>query len=310
MQTPASLNDFTLILAIRNAGSLMGAARHLGIAHATAFRRLRALEKQLGAHLFERVAGRYSPTPAGVSMALAAERIESEAHSVLAQIGGAEARPAGEVTLACPEAFGSFLLLPLLRGFRERFADVIVHLVFANDPVGLNRHTADVAIRLADPPPHLIARKLGRIAYAPYIASARRASRRSAVLEELDWGVLDEAFLHHGTRKWLERLERRGRVAFRTNSLRGLCEAVQEGLGAAILPCFFGDARAGLTRLAPPIQELTTDVWILSHPDLRGVARIAVLSAYLAETLEAMQARLAGEAPRGEGTRKRGRRAA
>ncbi len=299
MQTPPSLDDFTLMLAIRNAGSLMGAARRLSIAHATAFRRLRGLEKRLGVRLFERVSGRYTPTPAGLLMALAAERIESEAHSVLAQIGGGEARPAGEVTIAAPEAFGSFVLLPLLAGFRERFPDVVVHLVFSNQEAGLTRDMADLAIRpLAAPPPHLIARRAGRIAYAPYLAGGA-GGRRKRPLEELDWAVLDEAFLHHGTRKWQERLERKGRVVFRTNSLRGLCEAARAGAGAAILPCFFGDADAGLRRLGPPIGELTTDVWILSHPDLRGVARITVLIAYLAEALAPLRrALLAGEPAR------------
>nr|HRC84174.1 AAA family ATPase [Thermoanaerobaculia bacterium] len=56
------------------AGTLGGAATALGIDHSTAFRRLRSLERSLGAQLFERLpGGSYQATAAGERMALAAD---------------------------------------------------------------------------------------------------------------------------------------------------------------------------------------------------------------------------------------------
>ena len=46
--------DLRLVLAIGEAGTLLGGAKKLGIDHSTAFRRLNALEAQLGTRLFVR----------------------------------------------------------------------------------------------------------------------------------------------------------------------------------------------------------------------------------------------------------------
>ena len=286
MKTHKTLDSFSLVLAIRNAGSLMGGARELSVSHATAFRQLRRLEKELGVHLFERVSGRYTPSSVGLKMALIAEKIHQDTLHFFSQINGQDAKEAGEVTIAVPEALGSFLLLPMLNDFQKLYPEITIHLVFSNEVNGLNHRRADLAIYpMISPPQHLICKSMGKVSYAQYVRTNKSKST-STTNEDLNWGVLDEAFLHHSTRRWIENMERKGRVVFRTNSLRGLCEAVNFGLCAGILPCFFGDQQKTLKRVAPPIQELTTELWLITHPDLRGVSRIAVLSQFLQTQLE------------------------
>ncbi|NJN52172.1 MAG: LysR family transcriptional regulator [Gammaproteobacteria bacterium] len=55
------LNDLRFVAAVAEAGSLAGAARKLGVNHATAFRRIAATEARLGVRLFERSAGAMRP---------------------------------------------------------------------------------------------------------------------------------------------------------------------------------------------------------------------------------------------------------
>lgn len=55
-------NDFKIVMAIANAGSLSGAARSLGVNHATVFRRLGDIERRLGVALFERSRKGYKPS--------------------------------------------------------------------------------------------------------------------------------------------------------------------------------------------------------------------------------------------------------
>ncbi|MGB8714714.1 MAG: LysR family transcriptional regulator, partial [Onishia taeanensis] len=62
-------DDLRVVLAIHTAGSLSGAARHLGLSHATVFRRLEGIERRLGVSLFVRGRRGYTPTPAGEDMA-------------------------------------------------------------------------------------------------------------------------------------------------------------------------------------------------------------------------------------------------
>ncbi|MFZ1962456.1 MAG: LysR family transcriptional regulator, partial [Roseiarcus sp.] len=56
--------DLELVQRIARAETLSGAARALGVDQTTASRRLAALERRLGATLFDRVGGRLAPTPA------------------------------------------------------------------------------------------------------------------------------------------------------------------------------------------------------------------------------------------------------
>ena len=53
-QSRLQLDDLRLLAAVAEAGSLAGAARRLRVNHASAWRRLGALEGRLGARLFER----------------------------------------------------------------------------------------------------------------------------------------------------------------------------------------------------------------------------------------------------------------
>ena len=55
-------DDLRIVLTIARAGHLAAAAAMLAVNHSTVFRRLNAIEKELGAKLFERRAARYRPT--------------------------------------------------------------------------------------------------------------------------------------------------------------------------------------------------------------------------------------------------------
>jgi DNA-binding transcriptional LysR family regulator len=61
--------------------------------------------------------------------------------------------------------------------------------------------------------------------------------------------------------------------------------AVEAGLGAGMLLCLLADARPALVQLAPASPALDTEVWILSHPDLRRVMRIRTFVDFLASRL-------------------------
>jgi DNA-binding transcriptional LysR family regulator len=65
MAAAISWDDFRLVKAIADARSLVGAADSLSLNHSTVFRRLGALEGQLGTKLFERSRAGYAPTAAG-----------------------------------------------------------------------------------------------------------------------------------------------------------------------------------------------------------------------------------------------------
>ena len=78
MASTLDWDEFRLIKAIADARSLVGAAEALNLNHSTVFRRLAAIENDIGARLFERSRAGYQPTEAGEEMiALAGSMAES-----------------------------------------------------------------------------------------------------------------------------------------------------------------------------------------------------------------------------------------
>jgi DNA-binding transcriptional LysR family regulator len=58
----------------------------------------------------------------------------------------------------------------------------------------------------------------------------------------------------------------------------------RHGLGIAVLPCYAADRDPGLRRILPNLlSEGTPDLWILHHPDVRGVSRVRLFAEFIAD---------------------------
>ena len=82
-------------------------------------------------------------------------------------------------------------------------------------------------------------------------------------------------------------------------AMRDLCAA---GLGLAALPCYLGDLDERLTRVLPPVPEMATSLWVLSHPQLARTARIRAFIDYVGMALGRERALIEGSQP---GTKRR-----
>ena len=285
------------MLAVQRAGSLTGAATHLGISHPTVFRRVRDLEEAFGVRLFERSRAGYAATAAGEAIAAAAAEMEVRFTALERRLHGADLRPAGSVRITTTDTLLATLLPGVLRAFRDRFPEITLELVGATAPLDLSRREADVAIRPGgEPPPYLVGRKLGEIASAIY--AARGGPTPARLLETASWIAPDDSLSHLASYQWIQ-TQHAGRVAVRSNSLLHICHAIRAGLGIGILPCYLGDQTPGLRRLGHPLPELASPFWLLTHPDLRRVVRIRALMEWIPRLLKPHRALLAGRS-RGE----------
>jgi DNA-binding transcriptional LysR family regulator len=70
-------------------------------------------------------------------------------------------------------------------------------------------------------------------------------------------------------------------VRLRIDDVHGRRQAVEAGLGLALLPCHLGDASAGLVPAAGVSPVAIGDAWLLTRPDSRGVPRIQAVSTFL-----------------------------
>ena len=83
------------------------------------------------------------------------------------------------------------------------------------------------------------------------------------------------------------------KLSARTNSVLGLIYAVKSGLCLGPLPASLGDAEPDLVRVLGPIPELSRSWRLLTHPDLRRVARIAAFFDFILAERELVKSILA-----------------
>jgi DNA-binding transcriptional LysR family regulator len=82
----------------------------------------------------------------------------------------------------------------------------------------------------------------------------------------------------------------------RADTLTSLAHAASAGHGVAALPCYLGDSSAGLVRIRGVVPELATELWLLTHADLRGTARVRAVTEHLFTALGEQRSLLEGRA--------------
>lgn len=296
-------DDFRLIKAIIDARSLPGAATRLGLNHSTVFRRLGQIEAGLGLTLFERHRSGYVATPAGEEMAALAGRVDDEISAFALKLAGQEIKPAGDLRVTTNDTLLVDLLTPIFAGFLQSCPDIRLDILSGNQALNLSKRDADVAIRATDKPPEtLVGRRTARIAWALYGRAADVTEPGTPALEALwqrRWVSLGEEFaMVKAVRQVLQHVPPE-RIVYRLNTVLGLAEAVEAGIGIGYLPCFIADRRPGLLRLAAPDPDLAADLWLLTHPELRHSPRVRLFMDHVAAELVRLKPLLEATGPDG-----------
>jgi DNA-binding transcriptional LysR family regulator len=279
-------DDFRLIKAIAEVRSLPSAAVAIGVNHSTVFRRLAQIEEVLGAKLFERHRSGYIPTAIGEEMVSLAQRVDGDITAFTRKVAGRELTPSGELRVTTNDSLLIHLLTPLFVKFRKQCQDVRLDVVLANHALNLSKRDADVAIRASDhPPENLVGRRVATIGWALYgraVDFPDPGSLDPKTLYGRDWVSLGDNLAALKAVKYVQEYVAPERIGYRVNAVLGLAEAVEQGQGIGHLPCFVADSRPGLVRLSRPIPEFATDLWVLTHPDLRQSPRVRVFLDFLA----------------------------
>ena len=278
-----------VFLAVARSGSLSGAAKLLGIAQATARRRLDQLEQALGLSLFTR-------TPLGLTPTSAAQRLVEhvEAMDLAAQafnrMAGAETIPdLGTVRVTCGELLGVEVLPGLLRDFHYRHPQLKLELSIGDALEDIARLQSDIAVRLLRPvEADIMVRRVGSLQVGLH-ASPECLQRYGAPasLQSLRQGPLigpdrRSADLRRLVEVGLCDADQHFAIAS-DNHLTQLA-ALKAGLGFGLCPTRIARDH-GLIRVLPGSFGFDVDVWIAMHSDLRRIRRIAQVFEVLGEAL-------------------------
>lgn len=295
-------SDLKLLLAIARNGNLIKAAKSLSINHSTVFRKLNDLEQEMGVRLFERLpGGQYRLTPSGERSFAAAERMEDEAVGLMRDLAGQDHRLSGRLRVTSSETLAYRVLTRLIADFRKSHPGIAVELLVDNRVLSLSRHEADIALRAMRPKEgRLWGRKLIEAGWTIYGAQEYVDAKGmlSDIADLSSHPVIgwEPSVENIAVVDWLSKNVSQDSVVYRSTSLINQLIAVKNGIGLAALPCYLGDAEPGLRRaFANPLQELTREIWIVTHRDLKDTARIRAFFEIVGDGILAEKALFTGK---------------
>ncbi len=158
------IEEMTVFVRVAEAGSISRAAEQLGIAVSAVSRRLKELEKRLGAELLKRTTRSISLTDAGDEFYRHCLRIIHDLEEVEATIREGQAALKGSLNVAAPLTFGALHLAPLITRFNALHPQIQFNIDLNDRELDLVQHNIDVAIRIGVlPDSRLVAKRLFQV---------------------------------------------------------------------------------------------------------------------------------------------------
>ena len=269
-----SWEDLRFILAVARHGTVSLGAKALKVNATTVSRRLRALEERTGAALFEKLKHGAVLTAAGQQMVEVATEVERLTNDLDARIAGLDNKLEGVLRVTTTETLLEHWL-PDFGEFRERYPDIELELTSTPTIVNLTQREADVAVRLGQSAPeHLIGNKHAKIALAIYGSRALVARvGANAPYAAFPWLAFPNG-------RFVEQQAPGARVVLRLDTMASMIDAVCAGLGLALIPCVKGDGTDALRRVGDYLLP-GRNLWVLTHPELRGSARVQAFTGFM-----------------------------
>jgi molybdate transport repressor ModE-like protein len=285
-------DDLRYYLAVARSGTVSAAARELGVSHTTVLRHIDQLEVEAGVKLFKRLQRGYQLSEAGEKLLQEANHLESDIQSMMARVKGQDDNLAGSLRVTQPQA-GAFDIYSIYARFIHQYPEISLEIQHRYWELNLNKHEADVAIIHSEQPAELlVGRCVGMVHYRPY-ASANYLARFDQIpqLSDIEWIVMDQ----HVTNQtqgdteslWdqLCRLVPNPKVVMQTSSYADILFAAREGLGAAFMSHVFAKKYQDLLPVPGCDISNTRDVWVLTHRDLRNIARVKCFMRFVSDEL-------------------------
>lgn len=281
-------DDLRIVKAIADHGNLVAAATALQVNHSTVSRRLTALETCLGVCLFDRRRSGYVATDAGSELVALAGRLELEILSVARRVSGHAQGLKGELRMTTSDALLLDFLTPIVARFQTANPQIRIEVSVGNSALNLARGESDIAFRATlAPPENLFGRKVATIAWAVY---GRKPVQplpmpQARELVGMPWVSYGKGLSGLRAFDFVEQTVAAEQVIYRSDSVAGVAAAIAAGIGVGLLPCMHGDLQPGLVRLSPVQPEVSDELWILTHPDIRKSGRVHAFMQHCAEAI-------------------------
>jgi DNA-binding transcriptional LysR family regulator len=271
--------DLRHFAALASAGSLSGAARLIGVEHATIARRVASLERETGLKLVDRRGRRILLTVDGERIAAIAHGMEETALAVERAKTGRQAAITAEVTISAPPAYAAARLAGPLTALRRRHPGIRVRIIGETRRASLDRREADIAIRLARPTVgDLTAMRIGESAMRLYASPAYLAGKRP---EAWEFVAYDETMDAAPQQAHLLALLGGRMIALRASTPEMQLAFILAGGGVGMLPDYMAAGQAELVEALPDEPPVVRGIWLVVHSDMKDAPAIRAVMAGL-----------------------------
>ena len=290
-QDPLRWDDVRLFLALYRARTVAEAGRSLGVDSSTVSRRLRVLETELDATLFDRSHDGISATKSAEDLLAVAEEIEQGMIRFTNAAEGLERVAAGLVRIACPPDVADVVVAPLLGELFSRHPALRIEIVPGESVLDLTRREADLALRTVRPTQgDLVVTRLTTVRWV-LVASPQRASQLGTLQAWSDapWIGWGERLARIGPAAWLAQYAKDVVPLVRSDSLMVHISVVLAGTGVALVPepsaKHYGlvPVKLGKALRAEAEAWPSSDLFLVTHRALREVPRVRAVWELLTE---------------------------
>jgi DNA-binding transcriptional LysR family regulator len=258
-----------------------------------------ALEKSLGARLFDKTAQGWALTSIGQRLFPYAERIESECDYAQEVVSNRKHSPQGTVRIVTTDGFGSSVLAPGLARLRHAHAGIDIEIVTTQELLRYGVGDFDIAVTIH--PPQRRGFKTTRLcdyefrlyASAQYLAKHPPISAPDDLAaHDMVWYVESLFELPAEFPSAEDAAATNARIVFRTTNVFALLEAAAAGVGLALLPCFLAHHDSRLKPVLHHDIRPRRSFWISVPSRLLSTERVSVVCDHLHETAAREHSRL------------------
>lgn len=142
--------DIRFLLTIQQNGSLIGAARKLGLTPSAVSQRLQQLEKKLGSRLIDRTARKLMFTEEGKLLCLRGAELVQQLDALLEDLRIQHGGLVGTLKVNAPFGFGRRYLAPVIADFQQENPDVDVALTLSDQPLTEADDRFDIVVHIGE----------------------------------------------------------------------------------------------------------------------------------------------------------------
>ena len=277
--------------AAAEAGSFTHAGDSLGLSQSAVSRQVSALEADMQAPLFHRHARGLILTEQGETLFRTVQDVAQKLEAARSRLADSRERPRGELRITTTVGVGTNWLTPRLGEFLELYPEIKVSVILSDDELDIGMREADMAIRVREPvQPDLIRRRLFTMHFHAYASPAYlKRHGQPGTLADLDrhrilvYGAAAGNYLNN-----INSLAFAGRdvknprpIALTINNITAVRNAVESGVGIAVLPDYIVGSDSDLVRILPQADMPELECFLVYAEELRNVARLRVFRDFL-----------------------------